>query len=148
MHTIKTREIYNNLPKYLYLTGSALRTNFTKNKDLDFLTFKPIEKVILDIYQIYPNMKIKKYGKLFCDLVVDGIHLNIWRVNRQNFFYQRLGHDYPKYLVIAMRKKAQALGFKLSQNYFIDDKGNDIKIRNVKDIFDLLNIRYRLPTEN
>jgi DNA polymerase/3'-5' exonuclease PolX len=148
MDTKQLLTIVKTLPNYLILTGSSVQHKIKKYNDIDFLSFKPLKEVIQDIIIIYPNLEIVRNGNLYIDLIINGIHINVWKVNKNNYLFMKLSHDYSKYFVINMRKKAYELGYKLNPYglyKIVNGKEKEVRINNIQELFNLLEIKFRDP---
>jgi DNA polymerase (family X) len=119
--------------------------------DLDFITIKPLDAVAEVFKQYFPTTwRDSSQGDKRFDyypIINDKkLVINIWHAkpNELNTFY--FAYGYPRQFVIAMRKKALEMGYKLNQyGIYLNDK--KIIAKSVEDIFKLLDLPFRTPEQ-
>jgi DNA polymerase/3'-5' exonuclease PolX len=139
-------ELVNYLSKkyHMQATGSYKRKKEFIG-DLDFLTYNDPQKIYENIKKD-ANINLISNGPLYVHFKLwDLIDVNIWRMNKENSIFQKLGHDYDKQLQISLRRKAKNMGYKLTSNGLFDENNNLMKVKNIEDVFNILNVKYRSP---
>jgi DNA polymerase/3'-5' exonuclease PolX len=140
-------ELVNELSKKYHMrpTGSYKRENEFIN-DLDFLTYNDPQKIYEDMKSLY-NIILVSNGPLYVHFRLwDIIDVNIWKINKENHIFQKLGHDYDKQLQISLRRKAKNMGYRLTSNGLFSNVTNEkIPIDTIKDIFRILKVTFRSP---
>lgn len=140
------------LPGYEHLisVGSVCSKQPIVN-DLDFITTIPLKNYESAFVKQFPNTwKDYSIGEKRFDyypiINKKNLVINIWlsKPNELNTFF--FAYGYPRQFVIAMRKRAKDLGFKLNQ-YGIYQKGKKILIDSVEKIFDILDLPFRTPEQ-
>jgi DNA polymerase/3'-5' exonuclease PolX len=141
-------ELVDDLSKRYYMipTGSYKRESDFIN-DLDFLTYNDPQKIYENMKSLY-NMNLISNGPLYVHFKLwDIIDVNIWKINKENDIFQKLGHDYDKQLQISLRRKAKNMGYKLTSNGLFNSTTNKrILVKTIRDIFTILDVAYRSPT--
>jgi len=119
--------------------------------DLDFITTKSLE-AYSNAFQIqfpktWRNMSLGEKRFDYYPLINDKkLVINIWfsKPSELSTFY--FAYAYPRNFVIAMRKRASEMGYKLNQ-YGIYLNNKKINIRRVKEIFKILDLEFRTPEQ-
>jgi hypothetical protein len=140
-------ELVNDLSKRYSMipTGSYKRESEFIN-DLDFLTYNDPQKIYENMKSLY-NMNLISNGPLYVHFKLwDIIDVNIWKINKENSIFQKLGHDYDKQLQIRLRNKAKNMGYRLTSNGLFNSATNEkIPIETIKEIFQILKVQFRSP---
>ena len=145
-------EIIKKLPMHEYLLSvGSVASEQPFPQDLDFLTTVDLNKFYKLFLEKYPKTWHKlNLGEQRFDYypIIDGkrIVINIWKTDLKHapFFYFQYG--YPRGFVIAMRKKAKEMGYKLNQ-YGIYKNDVKQKVNTINEIFKFFKIKYRTPKE-
>jgi hypothetical protein len=145
-------EITNRLPNSnnLLPVGSvASKQPFPR--DLDFLTMMNLDEILEGFMKKYPEIWLKtRIGKKRLDYypIINNkrIVINIWKVNKENLPFFYFAYGYPRGFIIAIRKKAKSMGYKLNQ-YGIFKDGQKLNINTLEEIFNFFNLPFRTPQE-
>lgn len=144
----RTKKFLKLIPRYLIKTGSIIRSDVSN--DIDMITtkdLKQVENYFRKKFQILYDLKGGKKLLFFkIKYMNKKIKINIWYTTKQNLPIMKLLHDYPKYHIIALRKKLKTLGYRLSTDG-IYNKKQKLNIRTVKQIYKLADIKFRTPYE-
>jgi hypothetical protein len=118
--------------------------------DLDFLTVKPLKKVLDWFVKNYAVSKIHKNGSklIFFDINYNGkkVPVNVWKATSKQLPYMLFSYSYPKSFNLHVRSKAKSMGYKLSQYGLFKGK-KLIPIKSFKQFFKFLGIPYRTAAE-
>ena len=138
------------LPKNKFIITGSWRRKKQFSSDIDILFFSK---------QVLNNLKKHNYNWIELssgEKKISGIFLyekypvkiDLWYVsNRDEVPFMLLYSTGSKINNIHMRKKAKILGMKLTQYGLFDKNNNKIKVKNEKQIYEKLNIKYKIPED-
>ena len=75
------------------------------------------------------------------------MHVDIRIVDEESWFPSLIYFTGSKNFNLRMRAKAKYMGFKLNEYGLFDKSGKRMKIRDEKDIFDILGMKYLEPED-
>jgi len=143
------KKINKNIKYPFWVVGSTGRFK-SKPEDIDYLTTTNLKNVFYAFKNYFTIIKVLEQGKkqLFFLINFKGkkIEINIWKTNSNDFEFAYFQYAFPKKNVIALRKKAKSLGYKLNQ-YGLFKNNKKIHITNYMQIFDYLQVPRRTPVE-
>ena len=143
----EAKKLISLFPRYLIPVGSVIR-NKKNPSDLDFVTLKPLDKVLKWFTLHTDIISINEYGDKLLHFIIDPyLKINIWKSTKEELPYMLFSYSYPGPFNLHIRKKAKNLGLTLSQYGLFDASNNLIKIKSFKDIFNILDIPFRTPAE-
>jgi DNA polymerase/3'-5' exonuclease PolX len=150
MDRLFLQKVIKKLPNYFIVVGSYLRGN--KNpKDLDLLICNvSINKALKDFKKYIGIHYIESYGKrqafFISKFLNQKFNVNIWAGNEKEFPILYFNYAYPTTFIIRVKGAFKKKGWKLSQTKLLDDNNKEVKIKNYKDIFKILqNLGYNYP---
>lgn len=131
----------------VHIVGS-LRRHAATVKDIDFLIVDDSNKS----EQIYNNLetanvKILSSGNKKILLTYNDKRIDIFFTSSKDLIPAMLHFTGSKIFNIRMRQKAKELGYTLNQYGLFTSDGKKVKIKNEKDIFKLLDMKYKKPDE-
>ena len=146
-------KISKKLPDYKYLLSvGSVESKQPFPQDLDFLTTINLKLLSNKFIKKFPETWNKtKLGLKRFDYypIIDGkkIVINIWKVDKNNLHFFYFTYGYPRGFVIAMRKKAKLMGYKLSQYGLFKNNKKIKELTTLKKIFKFFKLPYRSPEE-
>lgn len=145
-------EIIKRLPcSHNLIPVGSVASKQPKVNDLDFITTKNLEPVSRCFINYFPktwrNMSLGEKRFDYYPIINDKkIVVNIWYSDKKDLSTFYFAYAYPRGFVIAMRKRAGQMGFKLNQyGMYLDDKKIDIK--DINQIFEILDLDFRTPEQ-
>jgi DNA polymerase (family X) len=131
------------LPKYLKMVGSNVRGK-DKPEDYDLLAIDKSLDDVLKYFQKHNKVKVLKHGDKFLSLKMHSKQYDIWYTTKKDLPFAFLAFAYPRQFNIAIRKKAQSMGYLLNQ-YGLFKGDRKLPIKTIKAVFKKLQIPYRTP---
>lgn len=132
----------------IFPVGSIRRgflNNNLKIKDIDLLLTKQIYKKDLNNIKEFTNFS---GGEKRIDFDYKGVRINLFVFLNKNTFGSALLHSSGNFRYnMFLRRKLKKIGWKLSQNGLIDDKGNLVITKTEKELQDKIGVKNRLPYE-
>jgi DNA polymerase/3'-5' exonuclease PolX len=123
----------------------SIRRNKLMIKDIDLILTKQIYKNDLKNIKDFTNFS---GGEKRIDFDYKGTRINLFVFLNKDTFGSALLHSTgPRIYNITIRRKLKKMGWKLSQNGLIDEKGNLIITRTERELQDKIGVKNRLPTE-
>ena len=128
------------------LVGSLRRKESVVN-DIDLLIVGDYSNDILIKLKNDKDIKILSAGSKTIMLIYKKNRVDLFFTSEENLIPALLHHTGSKIFNIRMRKQAKDLGYKLNQYGLFNNEGKKIKVKNEKDIFKILEMKYKKPEE-
>lgn len=145
----KIKLILKDLPNYFIPVGSVIRGKENPG-DLDLISTRPLKDAYKYFENNYDIVSVTSYGSKRSDFTIkfddEHIPINLWFSHKDSLGVKKLLLDYPRGLVIGIRKKLKKMGYKLGDDALYKD-GILVEITDSKDIFKYAQIEYRTPEE-
>lgn len=145
----QAHHLVDNLPNYFIPVGSVVRGK-ENPKDIDLISTRPLNEAYKFFEKNYDVTEVRTHGPKRSDFVIsydgDSVPINLWYSDKDNLGIKKLLLDYPKGLIIGIRRKLKKFGYHLSEDKLY--KGDEeITIKDPKEIFEYADIVYRTPEQ-